>query len=125
MVKMMSRSKPDLALRMGTISAAVIFITGSYSVIDALGIHINIWWSVIAGAVGGIIIGLVTEYYTASKPVKQIARAGETGSATVMITGLSVGMQSVVLPMLTICGIIYVSTSLSGCMVSGLRLLAC
>ncbi len=114
MVKMMSRSKPDLALRMGTISAAVIFITGSYSVIDALGIHINIWWSVIAGAVGGIIIGLVTEYYTASKPVKQIARAGETGSATVMITGLSVGMQSVVLPVLTICGIIYVSTSLSG-----------
>jgi K(+)-stimulated pyrophosphate-energized sodium pump len=56
----------------------------------------------------------VTEYYTASSPVRKIAEAGKTGPATVMITGLSVGMQSVVVPVLTICGIIYASTQLSG-----------
>lgn len=113
-VKAMSSSKADVALRAGTMSAAVIFIVAAYFVIEQLGVSHNVWWSVISGAVGGIIIGLVTEYYTASSPVKKIAASGETGSATVMITGLSVGMQSVVVPMLTICAIIFVSTQLSG-----------
>jgi K(+)-stimulated pyrophosphate-energized sodium pump len=61
-----------------------------------------------------VIIGLVTEYYTSSKPVVRIAEAGKTGAATVMITGLAVGMQSVVIPVLAICGIIFISTSLAG-----------
>lgn len=114
LVKMMSASKPDVALRAGTMSAALIFIVAAYFVIGQAGIDNNVWWSVITGAVGGIIIGLVTEYYTAASPVRKIAKSGETGPATVMITGLSVGMQSVVVPVLTICVIIYVSTQLSG-----------
>jgi len=113
-VKTMSSNKADVALRAGTMSAALIFILAAYFVIQQLGINQNVWWSVISGAVGGIIIGLVTEYYTASSPVKKIAASGETGPATVMITGLSVGMQSVVIPVLTICAIIFVSTQLSG-----------
>ncbi len=114
LVKAMSASKPDVALRAGTMSAALIFIAAAWFVISEAGISSNVWWSVITGAVGGIIIGLVTEYYTASTPVRKIAKSGETGSATVMITGLSVGMQSVVVPVLTICVIIYISTTLSG-----------
>lgn len=114
LVRMMSSSKPEVALRAGTMGAAVIFIAAAYFVIGQLGVSNHVWWSVISGAVGGIIIGLVTEYYTAAAPIRKIAKSGETGSATVMITGLSVGMQSVVIPVLTICAIIYVSTSLSG-----------
>ncbi|NCP65547.1 MAG: sodium-translocating pyrophosphatase [Paraglaciecola sp.] len=114
LVKLMSANKPEVALRAGTISAAVIFIAAAYFVIAKLGINDHVWWSVVAGAVGGIIIGLVTEYYTASTPVRKIAEAGQTGPATVMITGLSVGMQSVVIPVLTICAIIFASTQLSG-----------
>lgn len=114
LVKVMSSSKPEVALRAGTMGAAVIFIVAAYFVIQAIGVDVHVWWSVISGAVGGIIIGLVTEYYTASTPVKRIAKSGETGPATVMITGLAVGMQSVVIPVLTICCIIYVSTQLSG-----------
>ena len=68
----------------------------------------------IAGAVGGVLIGLITEYYTGGSPVKKIAESGETGSATVMISGLSVGMQSVVIPIVILAGIILVSTQLSG-----------
>jgi len=56
----------------------------------------------------------VTEYYTAGAPVKKIASAGETGPATIMITGLSVGMQSVVVPVLMLCVIILVSSWLAG-----------
>ena len=63
-------------------------------------------------AMGGIIIGLVTEYYTGGKPIEDIARGGETGPATVMISGLAIGMESVVIPVLTIAGIIFVSSSL-------------
>ncbi|BDX08160.1 sodium-translocating pyrophosphatase [Planctobacterium marinum] len=114
LVKAMSSSKPDVALRAGTMSSALIFIAAAWFVISEAGISSNVWWSVITGAVGGIIIGLVTEYYTAAAPVRKIAKSGETGSATVMITGLSVGMQSVVIPVLTICVIIYISTTLSG-----------
>jgi K(+)-stimulated pyrophosphate-energized sodium pump len=47
-------------------------------------------------------------------PVKKIAESGETGSATVMISGLSVGMQSVVIPILVLATIILISTTLSG-----------
>ena len=65
-------------------------------------------------AVGGVLIGLITEYYTGGSPVKKIAESGETGSATVMISGLSVGMQSVVIPIVILAGIILVSTQLSG-----------
>ncbi len=114
LVKAMSSNKADVALRAGTMSAALIFIIAAYFVVQYAGISSNVWWSVVTGAVGGIIIGLVTEYYTAAAPVRKIAKSGETGPATVMITGLSVGMQSVVVPVLTICVIIYASTQLSG-----------
>ena len=113
-VKLMSSSSPEVALRAGTIGAAVLFIAAAYFFIDMEGISINIWYAVLSGAIGGIIIGLITEYYTAAAPIRKIAKSGETGSATVMITGLSVGMQSVVAPVLTICAIIFVSTSVAG-----------
>ncbi len=113
-VKMMSSSSPEVALRAGTIGAAVLFVAVAYAFIQSEGISLNIWYAVLSGAVGGIIIGLITEYYTSAEPIRKIARSGETGAATVMITGLSVGMQSVVLPVLTICGIIFVSTTYAG-----------
>ncbi|MBN7819272.1 sodium-translocating pyrophosphatase [Bowmanella yangjiangensis] len=114
LVKAMSASKPDVALRAGTIGAAVLFVVAAYFVVQQVGIDYHVWCSVVTGAVGGIIIGLVTEYYTAAAPVRKIAKSGETGPATVMITGLSVGMQSVVVPVLTLSAIIFISTSLSG-----------
>ena len=114
LVNLMSSNKPEVALRAGTIGAALMFIIAAYFVVSMVDINIYVWWAVICGAVGGIIIGLVTEYYTAAAPVRKIAQAGETGSATVMITGLSVGMQSVVIPVLTICAIIFASTELAG-----------
>ncbi|MDZ7668774.1 MAG: sodium-translocating pyrophosphatase [Gammaproteobacteria bacterium] len=113
-VRAMSKQEPAVALRFGTLGAPLLFIVLAYFVITGLGLSANIWMAAIAGAVGGIIIGLVTEYYTSSRPIVRIAESGETGAATVMITGLAVGMQSVLIPILSICGIIFVSTSLAG-----------
>ena len=113
-VKLSSNKSPESALRMGTIGSAVLFIITSYFLISYLEVSNNIWAAVLMGSIGGIIIGLVTEYYTAGKPIRDIAEAGQTGSATVMIKGLSVGMQSVVIPVLMICLIIYVSNLFVG-----------
>ena len=113
-VRMRSAAAPAAALRTGTLGAPILFIIAAYLLIEQLGLPINIWWAVVSGAIGGIAIGLITEYYTGGSPVRKIAKSGETGAATVMITGLSVGMQSVVLPIFCICGIIYASTSLAG-----------
>ena len=107
LVKVVSGKSPATALRIGTFSAAVTFIIAAYFVIQALEVSNGVWIAVVAGAVGGIIIGLVTEYYTGGGPVRKIAKGGETGPATVMIAGLAIGMQSVVVPMLTIAAIIY------------------
>ncbi|MFQ5345416.1 MAG: sodium/proton-translocating pyrophosphatase, partial [Mariprofundus sp.] len=86
----------------------------AFFVVDMLEIASSVWAAIISGAIGGIIIGIVTEYYTGGKPVRDIANAGETGPATVMISGLAIGMESVVIPILTIASIIYVSTSMAG-----------
>ena len=113
-VRLMSAKDPAVALRIGMIVTPVMFILAAWVALAAVGIDNNVWLSVLGGSVGGVIIGLVTEYYTSSTPVIRIAESGKTGPATVIITGLAVGMQSVVVPVLTICGIIYLSTELAG-----------
>ncbi len=114
LVKKYSAKSPEVALRIGTMGAAGLFIFVALFVILMSGLSIKIWGAVLCGTIGGMIIGLVTEYYTAGKPVELIAKAGETGPATVMITGLAVGMQSVTVPLITIAAIIYTSTALVG-----------
>ncbi len=114
LVKFYSAKSPEIALRIGTIVAAVLFITMAYILIVNIEINNAIWLAVLMGSVGGIIIGLITEYYTAAKPVRDIAKAGQTGAATVMIKGLSIGMQSVVMPIFMICIIIFVANHFVG-----------
>jgi K(+)-stimulated pyrophosphate-energized sodium pump len=109
MVKMFSSKNPAEALRIGTIGAALIFIAAAYGVIQFMDIQLNVWWCVVSGAVGGIIIGLITEFYTGGPPVKGIAKSAETGVATVMIKGLAVGLESVAIPLLTIAAIVWVA----------------
>ena len=120
-VKLRSAKEPASALRSGTLLAPAIFIVMAYFLMKYLGdIPMGVLWCVLSGAVGGVLIGLITEYYTGGNPVKKIAESGETGSATVMISGLSVGMQSVVIPIIILATIILVSTSLaSGAGITG------
>ncbi|MDB2532236.1 sodium/proton-translocating pyrophosphatase, partial [Alphaproteobacteria bacterium] len=81
-VKLFSNKSADVALRFGTIGSAVIFIGGAYFLIQAMGGANGIWVAVLVGAIGGIVVGLVTEYYTGGAPVRKIAKDGETGPAT-------------------------------------------
>jgi len=113
-IKLLSNQAPEKALRTGTMGTSILFIVVSYFLIQQFGIATGVWWSVIIGSVGGIVIGLVTEYYTAGKPIRTIAASGDTGAATVIISGLAIGMESVVIPILTLCGIIYFSSLFAG-----------
>jgi len=113
-VSMLSSMSPEKALRAGTMGTSVIFIVAALFLIEHFGISRAVWYTVVIGSVGGIVIGLVTEYYTAGKPIRTIAAAGETGAATVMIAGLAIGMESVVIPVLTLCAIIFFSSEFAG-----------
>jgi K(+)-stimulated pyrophosphate-energized sodium pump len=60
----------------------------------------DLYWSVIIGCIAGIVIGLITEYYTGGAPVRKLAKTSESGAATNLIYGLSVGMESTALPVI-------------------------
>ena len=113
-VKAFSSKSPEIALRYGTIGSAAVFVLASYFLINLMGVSSGVWVAVLTGSIGGIIVGLVTEYYTGGSPIEKIAKDGETGSATVLISGIATGMQSVAIPVLTIVLIIFISNIFAG-----------
>ncbi len=113
-VKLSSAKDPARALRTGTLSAALIFILVAIAVVTALDVSLKVWACVVAGSVGGILIGLSTEFYTGGKPMRSISKAGLTGVATVMIRGVAVGLQSVAIPLAVVAVVLLTASSLAG-----------
>ncbi|MCR4781366.1 MAG: sodium-translocating pyrophosphatase [Lachnospiraceae bacterium] len=112
------------ALRRGTYISAILVAIFSYFIINALlpgetGIYI----AIISGLVAGVLIGAVTEYYTSDtyKPTQDLAATSETGSATVIIGGLSLGMLSTVAPVIIVGVSVLVSYFMSGGMDSAAK----
>jgi len=105
---------PAAALRYTTFVAAIIFIILTYNTNSLLGLPIGVFWAILAGLLVGVAIGLLAEYYTSGPPVKQIASQSETGPATVIISGLAVGMVSTYLPILGICTAIFIAYNTAG-----------
>ena len=108
-VRAMSSWEPASALRFGTIGAAVLFILASFLTAGSLGLTNAVPLCVLSGAVGGIVIGLITEHYTAGRPVRMLAEQGEMGVATLTIAGLAIGLRSVAVPLLTIAATVFIS----------------
>ena len=106
------------ALRKGVFASSILVAIISYFLVKAsLGQeHLGVYWSVLAGLVAGVLIGLCTEYYTSSsfKPTRSIADATLTGPATVIIAGISVGMMSTAIPVIVVGAAILASYFLSG-----------
>ncbi|MBY6811840.1 sodium-translocating pyrophosphatase [Clostridium botulinum] len=103
-VKSYKGDNPQKALNLGsTISGAIVLVVGCIACKYLLGSY-KIFLPVIAGLLVGLLIGKITEFYTSAdyKSVKFIANESETGPATNIIAGLSVGMRSTVVPILLI-----------------------
>jgi len=113
-IRVLQSLSPESALRYATYIAAVIMLIGTYVAVGEVGLSQNIFYSILAGCVAGIVIGLLTEYYTGAGPVQRIAKASETGPATNIIAGLAVGMESAALPVLGICAAIGASFHFAG-----------
>lgn len=113
-MKLLKNSEPAAALRNSTYIGAGLFLIASYFAITSVGISSGVFWALLSGSLVGILIGLVTEYYTAAGPVKRIVDASVTGPATNIITGFAVGLESVVVPIILICVGIYVANFCAG-----------
>jgi len=134
MVKTKEGGNPQMALNIGTFSAGGLMIIGTIGAIYYMIPHEGIvvksvvtgkiatyqWWGLVlavaGGLVAGILIGMVTEYYTATEktPVNNIVESSRTGPATTIIQGLAVGMNSTTIPVLLICGAIIVAFQFAG-----------
>ncbi|MEW6101896.1 MAG: sodium-translocating pyrophosphatase, partial [Candidatus Omnitrophota bacterium] len=106
------------ALRKGVFSSSLLIAVISFFLVKAtLGAeHIGVYWAVLSGLVAGVLIGLCTEFYTSSgfKPTRSIADSALTGPATVIISGMAVGMMSTALPVIIVGIAILCSYFLSG-----------
>ena len=105
------------ALRRGIFASAIlvaIFALIIVLVMDSL--ELKLFWIILVGLVAGLVIGLSTEYYTSYDyaPVKQIAESTQTGAATVIISGIAIGMISTIIPLIAIAVTILVAFELAG-----------
>jgi K(+)-stimulated pyrophosphate-energized sodium pump len=114
LVRVSSGKQPARALRTGTVGAAIMFVGAAAAVTYALGIDLSVWTCVLLGSVGGITIGLSTEFYTGGAPMRSISKAALTGVATVIIRGMAVGMMSVVIPLVVVAMIILGASHFAG-----------
>ena len=133
-VKTKEGGNPQTGLNMGTFGSGALMIVGTIAAIKYLmpagGITVTDiisgelvtyqWWgicvAVVAGLMAGILIGLLTEYYTATNktPVGTIVEASKTGAATTVIQGIAVGMNSTTFPVLVICAAILLAYRFAG-----------
>jgi len=125
---------PQQGLNRGTFGAGILMVIGAVfaikQMIPATGVTVPDiitgqgttyhWWgisfAVIAGLVAGILVGLITEWYTATfrSPVGTIVEASKTGAATTVIQGIAVGMNSTTFPILVISGAILIAYAFAG-----------
>jgi K(+)-stimulated pyrophosphate-energized sodium pump len=110
----MKSMNPAIVLRGSLIFPPIILAMVSYLVMNMLGVTQAVTAIIALGAVGGAVIGLVTDYYTSASPVAKIAEASITGAGTNLIRGLAVGMESTAIPMLVVAFVVFLANRYLG-----------
>ena len=128
-LRLFKNVSPAKALRLSLILPPLVFIAASYFVLGGMGYSTGVIVTIAVGAVGGALIGLITDYYTNADagPVMRIAHASKTGAGTNVIQGLAVGLESVIAPLFLIAIVAlvsYNSIGLYGIALSAVAMLA-
>ena len=115
-VRLGKKGNIHMALNKGVFVSAALMIIFSYLISRFYISDIKIFFVIISGLIAGLLIGLTTEYFTSDsrKPAQGIALASRTGAATNIISGLALGMQSTLYPVLLVSAAILVSYNLAG-----------
>lgn len=112
--RMLNKMPPATVLRLALIIPPFLVMGAAFAALPALGISTGAVITLAAGALGGAIVGLVTDYYTSMKPIRQIAESSLTGPGTNVIRGLAVGLESCAVPLATLCIVGFVSNHYLG-----------
>ncbi|MFS4461082.1 sodium-translocating pyrophosphatase [Bdellovibrio sp. HCB2-146] len=107
--RIFKNGKPATVLRNALIFPPIILTAASFILMPMFGISQSVTVALAAGAFGGALIGLITEYYTAARPIRLVAEAALTGAGTGVIRGLAVGMESTAIPMLIVVAAAYIA----------------
>ncbi len=105
--KIIKSITPQTALTGGTIFSAIIFAILGFILTNIYIKDLSPYFAVFLGLISGVVIGLITEYYTGGNPIKKIAEAATTGTATNILAGFAIGMESTVLPIIILSLSIY------------------
>jgi len=113
-MNILKKITPQAALRYATYVSGVFFIFFSYFLTKVVIGNLAVFFSVLSGLIAGILIGLESEFFTSGPPIKVVARSSQSGAATTIITGLAVGFESTIMPILTIAVSTYLAYRFSG-----------
>jgi K(+)-stimulated pyrophosphate-energized sodium pump len=108
------KQSPASLLRNAPCVAIAFFLIGACAYMSAAGVEMCYYLACVVGCMSGLLIGFITEYYTGMSPVRKIAESAQSGAATNIIYGLSVGMESTALPTFLICASILTSFTYGG-----------
>ncbi len=110
----LSKQPPATVLRLALILPPFLVTGAAFFVLPAFGFSTAAVWTLGVGALGGAVVGLVTDYYTSMGPIRKVAESSLTGPGTNVIHGLAVGFESVAIPLLTLAVVAYVADHFVG-----------
>lgn len=108
--------KPSIALNTGVFTSTLIMIFGIFILTKYTQLNFNFFYSALTGLIAGVIIGLITEFYTSSSypPTRELSKSSQFGSASNVISGFALGMQSTTVPIVIICSAMFLSYKFAG-----------
>ena len=113
-IRILKNKSPNMALLFSQLIAGFIFLAFIGGVLLSIEKGYRLFIAVCAGQIAGLLIGKITEYYTSSKPIHQVAEASKTGPATNIISGFAVGLESACAPLILIAVAIQISYFFAG-----------